>query len=69
MSWWQLNDVQEQSRQEFEWSLDNEPISCPRDGEPFTNATASDKAGEEGTEKFCRFCGFRFPRDWVRPQR
>jgi len=67
VSWWQLNDVWEQSRQEFEWSLDNEPITCPRDGEPFTLAPPTDAGAD--TEKFCRFCGFRFPRDWTRPQR
>lgn len=41
-------------------------LSCPRDGEPLTDAPATD-AGACVT-KFCRFCGWRAPRDVVAPR-
>lgn len=65
--WWQLFDVRRQSEQEFETWLELEPISCPRCGEPLTPSPTTD--GGATVDRFCRFDGFRFPRDWVPPVR
>ena len=66
-SWYQLLDVWKQAEEEFDWWADNAPYACPNDGEPLTNAPPTD-AGSS-VDRYCRFCGFQFPRDWVRPQR
>lgn len=65
--WWQLLDVYKQAEEEFDWWADNAPFACPRDGEPLRNAPPADSGSS--VEKYCTFCGFEYPRDWVRPQR
>ena len=65
MSWWQLLDVLKQAEEEFDWYADNGPLSCERCGEPLTNAPPADSGAS--VEKFCRFDGWQYPRDWVRP--
>lgn len=65
--WWQLLDVYKQQEEEFDWWADNAPFACPRDGEPLRNAPPADSGSS--VERYCLFCGFEYPRDWVRPQK
>lgn len=65
--WWQLLDVYKQQDEEFGWWADNAPFACPRDGEPLRNAPPADSGSS--VERYCLFCGFEYPRDWVRPQK
>jgi transposase len=41
-------------------------MACPRDGEPLRNSPTADSGS--GTELYCKFCGWEFPRDWIRPE-
>ena len=66
-SWWGLDTILKQSRQEFEAYVSMPPMSCPNDGEPLSNAPATPSAS--GVELFCHFCHFEYPRDWHVPQR
>lgn len=66
-SWWGLDTVFKQSRQEFEAYVSRPPMACPKDGEPLTYAPAT-KAGS-GVERYCKYCGFQYPRDWTPPSR
>jgi len=67
VSWYQLLDIRKQAQEEFDWFADNPPSNCPRDGEPLTNSPPADSGSS--VERFCKFCDFEYPRDWVRPQR
>ena len=66
-SWYQLLDIRKQAQAEFDWYAERPPVACPLDGEPLRNAPAVETAS--GCELFCRFCGWQYPRDWVRPER
>lgn len=66
-SWWGLDTVFKQSRQEFDAFISRPPMACPDDGEPLTYAPAT--ASGSGVERYCKFCGFQYPRDWTRPSR
>ena len=66
-SWWGLDSVFKQSRQEFESYVSRPPLACPQCGEPLTNAPAT-KAGS-GIERYCKFDGWAYPRDHVTPSR
>lgn len=63
MSWYQLLDTLKLAHVEFEYWASNPPMACPRCGEPLT---LSPEAAE--TTRFCRYDGFYYPRDWVRPE-
>ena len=68
MSWYELLDIREQARQEFDYYASRPPLACPNDGEPLTVApTGWGDAGAD-CELFCRFDGFQYPRDWIRPE-
>lgn len=64
MSWWQLLDVMKQAELEFEYYATRPPQACPNCGEPL-------QTGPQSAENtlFCRFDGWTYPRDWIRPQR
>lgn len=66
-SWWGLDSVFKQSKQEFDTYVSRPPMACPNDGEPLTNAPAT-KAGS-GVQLFCRYCHYQYPRDWFPPTR
>lgn len=66
MSWYQLLDIRKHAQQEFEWFASTPPLSCPNDGEPLINSPATDSGS--GAELFCKFDGFQYPRDHIRPQ-
>jgi hypothetical protein len=66
-SWWALDSVFKQSRREFESYVSRPPMACPKDGEPLTYAPAT-KSGS-GIERYCKYCGWSFPRDWSPPTR
>jgi len=66
-SWWGLDTVFKQSRQEFEAYVSRPPVACPTCGEPLTYAPAT-KAGS-GVERFCKYDGWQYPRDWTTPSR
>lgn len=66
-SWWGLDTVFKQSRQEFEAFVSRPPMACPECGEPLTYAPAT-KAGS-GVERYCKFDGWQYPRDYVAPSR
>ncbi len=64
MSWYQMLDVLKQAQMEFDYYANRPPASCPNDGEPLI-------PGPQSAENtlFCRYDGWTFPRDWVRPER
>lgn len=69
--WYGLASILRHQEQEFEtWktvvSADG-GLACPRDGEPLTTGPATEAGAS--VAKFCRFCGWRAPRDAVVPQR
>jgi hypothetical protein len=66
-SWWGLVSVYRQSRQEFEAFTSNPPMACPDDGEPLRKAPATPSGS--GTELFCPYDGWSFPKDQHRPVR
>lgn len=66
-SWWGLDTVFKQSRQEFEAYASRPPVACPLCGEPLTYAPAT-KAGS-GVERYCRYDSWQYPRDWIAPSR
>ena len=43
MSWYQLLDIREQARQEFDYFAERPPVACPNDGEPLTQAPVTDR--------------------------
>lgn len=63
--WWQLLEIRKYAEQERQFYASNPPFSCPRCGEPLTNAPPTDSGSS--VELYCRFDGWQFPRDWVRP--
>lgn len=66
-SWWGLDTVFKQSRQEFDAYVSRPPMACPNDGEPLRNAPAT-MAGS-GCQLYCPFDGWQYPRDHHPPQR
>ena len=66
-SWWGLDSVFKESRQEFDAYWSRPPVECPRCTEPLTPAPST--ASGSGIELFCRFDGWQFPRDFERPVR
>jgi hypothetical protein len=66
-SWWGLDSVLKQSRQEFDAYVSRPPVACPIDGEPLVKAPAT-TAGS-GVELYCPWGNFQYPRDWTVPSR
>jgi hypothetical protein len=66
-SWWGLDSVLKDSRQEFEAYISRPPVACPECGEPLTNAPAT-KAGS-GVQLYCKYDGWQYPRDHTTPSR
>jgi len=56
MGWYQLLDIEADARQQVRTEQQRGPLSCPECGEPLipTPDTGS---------RFCRFDGYRWPRD------
>ncbi len=65
--WWQLKSILDEQKAEFDFWAEAPPMACPRDGEPLRNAPPVDSGS--GVELFCKFCGWQYPRDWIRPFR
>lgn len=65
MSWQQLLDIRRQARAEWERdpNVVGPPSACPKCGEPLTQGPPS-----ESGSVFCRYDGWAYPRDWVRPE-
>lgn len=65
MSWNQLLAIRQQQRLEFERDpyVMGPPESCPRDGEPLQPGPPS-----QSGIWFCRFCNWKYPDDWTRPE-
>jgi hypothetical protein len=55
---------------EFDWWANevqaNGGLACPIDGEPLTTGPSTDAGAS--VIKFCKFCGWRAPRDVVSPR-
>jgi hypothetical protein len=66
-SWWGLDSVLKQNAVEFENFVSNPPVACPDDGEPLR--PAPNTVAGAGVELYCKFCGWQYPRDYVRPER
>lgn len=70
-AWYGLAAIFRHQEQEFgSWSATvtaDGGLACPRDGEPLTSGPAT--SASSGVSRFCRFCGWRAPRDVVTPQR
>ena len=66
-SWWGLDNVLKESREEFDAFVSRPPLACPDDGEPLKPAPATVSAS--GIELYCTYCGWQYPRDYERPQR
>lgn len=52
----------ELAKREFEYWASVPPLACPNDGEPL-------QPGPGDGTFFCKYDGWSYPRDWVRPQR
>jgi hypothetical protein len=65
--WWQLLDIRDYAQQEFDWWADTPPWACPTDGEPLRNSPTADSGSD--CQLYCPYCGWQYPRDYVRPQR
>jgi hypothetical protein len=57
--------------QEFDWWQDEVMaeggLACPIDGEPLSTGPSTDAGAS--VIKYCKFCGWRAPRDVVMPRR
>jgi hypothetical protein len=55
---------------EFDWWQDEVMaeggLACPRDGEPLSTGPSTDAGAT--VVKYCRYCGWRAPRDVVMPR-
>lgn len=60
--WWQLYDIIEAAKRERAFWDSQPAMACPRDGEPLQLAPPADSG--DTVDRFCRFCGFQYPRDW-----
>jgi hypothetical protein len=69
-AWYGLAAIFRDQRREFEtWEqivIADGGLSCPRDGEPLTSGPSTDAGA--GVARFCRFCGYRAPRDVIAPR-
>ncbi len=62
ISWYQYLDVLRLQKEEFDYYSTIVPWACPNDGEPLSQ-------GPGESTWFCKFDGWTYPRDWVRPER
>lgn len=63
MSWYEYLDILKAAQVEFEYWASNPPLACPHCGEPLIPGPQSAEVN-----LFCKFDGFSWPRDWVRPE-
>ena len=66
-SWWGLHSVYQQQRSEFEAFISRPPLACPNDGEPLAYAPTTGSGS--GIERYCRYCFWKYPGDYIAPQR
>lgn len=66
-SWYGLVSVLRSNREEFDAYRSMTPMACPNDGEPLINAPST-MAGS-GVQLFCKYDGWRYPQDYVAPER
>jgi hypothetical protein len=70
-AWYGLSAIFKDQNREFDWWADEVRseggLACPIDGEPLTTGPSTD-AGADVT-RFCKFCGWRAPRDVVVPRK
>ncbi|MGH3402668.1 MAG: hypothetical protein ACRDRJ_09200 [Streptosporangiaceae bacterium] len=69
-SWWGLDAVLKESREEFEAFVSRPPMACPVCGQPLVQAPATPSGS--GVELYCNYAGdhqFYYPRDWHPPSR
>jgi len=59
VSWYQLLDIYKQDQTWRQWYASIPPVACPNDGTQL-------ETGPSG-ELFCRFDGWQWPRDYIRP--
>jgi hypothetical protein len=67
VSWYQLLDILKQADEEFEFYAERPPAACPQCGEPLRQTPTADSGSAD--ELFCLFDGWKFPGDYVRPER
>lgn len=56
MGWYQLLDIEADARLQVATERARGPLSCPNDGEPLIPTPS-------GNERFCKWDGYRWPRD------
>ena len=63
MSWYEYLDVLKEQQYEFNYYASIPPWACPRCGEPL-------RTGPQSADNtlFCRFDGWMYPRDYIRPE-
>lgn len=69
-SWWGLDTILKESRQEYDAYWSRPPLDCPFCGQPLTNAPSS-KSGS-GVELYCQYAGdhrYHYPEDREQPTR
>ncbi len=68
--WYGLSAIFQDQNREFDWWADEVRsiggMACPNDGEPLTTGPST-RAGATVIQ-FCKFCGWRAPRDVVEPR-
>ena len=69
--WYGLAAIFRDQEFEFDWwqqEVQSEGgLACPIDGEPLSTGPATDAGAS--VIRFCKFCGWRAPRDVVSPRR
>lgn len=63
MSWYQYLDILKEQQYEFNYYASIPPFACPECGEPL-------RPGPVGSMdvQYCKYDGWSYPRDYVRPQ-
>jgi hypothetical protein len=69
-AWYALSSIFRDQEREFDWwqteVASDGGMACPRDGEPLSTAPSTDAGA--CVVRFCRFCGWRAPRDVIVPR-
>jgi hypothetical protein len=70
-AWYALSSMLRSQQYEFDtWRdiiISDGGLSCPRDGEPLSTPPSTDAGA--GVVAYCRYCGWRAPRDTIAPVR
>ena len=59
MSWWALDSTLKEAAQFVEYYRVQEPVACPRCGQPLLNGPPSQQA-----TRYCPWGHFRYPEDY-----